>query len=122
MSLVAAARRNASGAGGPGAAASLEALWRALEEVMDPEIPISLVDLGLIYDIRATAGIVQVDLTFTATACPCMAFIKQDIEERLLREPGVDQVVIHEVWNPAWTKGRITERGREQLRQLGISM
>ena len=122
MSLVAAARRHAGGSAALEEAVDLDRLWIALEEVMDPEIPISLVDLGLIYDIRATAGIVEVDLTFTATACPCMAFIKQDIEERLLRESGVDQVVIHEVWNPAWTKARITERGREQMRQLGISM
>lgn len=97
-------------------------LWEALEEVMDPEIPISLVDLGLIYDIRAQGGTVEVDLTFTATACPCMAFIKHDIEERLLREEGVGEVRIHEVWNPPWTKDRITPRGRERMRELGVSM
>jgi metal-sulfur cluster biosynthetic enzyme len=97
-------------------------LWAALREVMDPEIPISLVDLGLIYDIRREDGIVDVDLTFTATACPCMAFIRYDIEERLLREEGVETVRIHEVWNPAWTKERITPEGREALRRFGVSM
>jgi len=97
-------------------------LWKALEEVMDPEIPISLVDLGLIYDVRLEGGTAEVDLTFTATACPCMAFIRYDLEERLLREPGVDAVRIHEVWHPAWTKARITDRGREKLRELGVSM
>jgi metal-sulfur cluster biosynthetic enzyme len=97
-------------------------LWDALREVMDPEIPISLVDLGLIYDIRRDGGRVEVDLTFTATACPCMAFIHFDIQDRLLREPGVDEVEVNEVWTPAWTKARITPEGRETLRTFGVSM
>ena len=97
-------------------------LWDALREVMDPEIPISLVDLGLIYDIRQDGGRVEVDLTFTATACPCMAFIHFDIQDRLLREPGVDAVEVNEVWTPAWTKARITPEGRETLRTFGVSM
>jgi metal-sulfur cluster biosynthetic enzyme len=110
-----------------GAAAAREesaeaGLWRALEEVMDPEIPISLVDLGLVYDIRREGATVDVDLTFTATACPCMVFIKQDIQERLLREADVGEVRIHEVWNPPWTKARVTARGREQLKRLGVSL
>jgi metal-sulfur cluster biosynthetic enzyme len=100
----------------------LAPFWRALEEVMDPEIPISLVDLGLIYDVRLASGVVEVDLTFTATACPCMAFIRQDIEERLLREDGVREVRINEVWNPPWSKSRISERGREQMRNMGVSV
>lgn len=97
-------------------------LWDALREVMDPEIPISLVDLGLIYDIRAADGVVEVDLTFTATACPCMAFIHFDIQDRLQREAGVREVRVNEVWDPAWTKARISPEGEEMLRQFGVSM
>ena len=97
-------------------------LWDALREVMDPEIPISLVDLGLIYDIRQEGGTVDVDLTFTATACPCMAFIHFDIQDRLMKEPGVERVEVNEVWTPAWTKARITPEGREALRTFGVSM
>jgi len=97
-------------------------LWDALREVMDPEIPISLVDLGLIYDIRQDGGTVEVDLTFTATACPCMAFIHFDIQDRLQQEPGVEHVEVNEVWTPAWTKARITPEGRETLRTFGVSM
>ena len=97
-------------------------LWDALREVLDPEIPISLVDLGLIYDVRQDGGTVKVDLTFTATACPCMAFIHFDIQDRLQREPGVEDVVVNEVWTPAWTKARITPEGRETLRTFGVSM
>src|SRR5690606_13102761 len=70
----------------PGAAADL---WSALREVNDPEFPISVVDLGLIYGIRRAGARVEVDLTFTATACPCMDFIREDVRDRLLKEPGV---------------------------------
>ena len=97
------------------------ALWRALTEVMDPEIPISLVDLGLIYGVRREGGRVEIDCTFTATACPCMAFIREDIEERLLAEEGVTQVVIHEVWDPPWSTDNMTEHGRTRLRACGIA-
>ena len=97
-------------------------LWDALREVMDPEIPISLVDLGLIYDVRQEGTAVEVDLTFTATACPCMAFIHFDIQDRLQREPGVGEVKVNEVWSPAWTKSRISPEGREMLKTMGVSM
>jgi metal-sulfur cluster biosynthetic enzyme len=97
-------------------------IWDALAEVLDPEIPISLVDLGLIYDVRVDAATVEVDLTFTATACPCMGFIRDDIEQRLLEEPRVQRVTIREVWDPPWTTDRVTARGREQLKRLGYSL
>jgi metal-sulfur cluster biosynthetic enzyme len=98
------------------------ALWAALHEVDDPELPISLVDLGLIYDVRIEAGHVEVDLTFTATGCPCVGFIKQDVEERLLQEPGIDRVTIHEVWDPPWTVDRVTAAGRAKLKSFGVTL
>lgn len=97
-------------------------LWDALREVTDPELPISLVDLGIVYAVREEDGAVEVDLTFTATACPCMAFIHFDIQDRLLRVPGVDRVEVNEVWDPAWTRARISPAGREALRRCGVSM
>lgn len=97
-------------------------LWDALREVMDPEIPISLVDLGLIYDVRRDGTAVEVDLTFTATACPCMAFIHFDIQDRLKQEDGVDEVRVNETWTPAWTKSRISPEGRQTLKTFGVSM
>jgi metal-sulfur cluster biosynthetic enzyme len=96
-------------------------LWAALREVRDPELPISLVDLGLIYAIRCEDAVVEVDLTFTATACPCMDFIRQDITERLLREPGVREVRIREVWDPPWTSDRMTTEGKALLRSYGVA-
>ena len=97
------------------------ALWDALREVQDPEFPISLVDLGLIYDVRKADGVVEVDITFTATACPCMDFIRSDIRERLLQERDVKEVLINDVWDPPWTRERMTEEGRAVLRRFGVA-
>ena len=97
------------------------AAWTALREVMDPEFPISLVDLGLIYDVRRRDRTVEIDLTFTATACPCMDFIHEDIRERLLRETDIDEVKINQVWDPPWTADRISEEGRKVLKNFGVA-
>ncbi len=106
----------------PGRDVATEPLWQALREVMDPEVPVSLVDLGLIYAVRRIEGTVEVDLSFTATACPAMGFIQEDIRERLLAEPDVEDVVTKIVWEPPWTPDRISETGRRQLEGFGISL
>jgi metal-sulfur cluster biosynthetic enzyme len=100
---------------------SVDELWRALCEVADPELPISLVDLGLICDVRRSDGHVDVDLTFTASACPCMAFIVEDVRERLLRVDGVATVRVRDVWDPPWTTDRMTDHGRALLRSFGVA-
>ncbi|HSM03340.1 MAG TPA: metal-sulfur cluster assembly factor [Longimicrobiales bacterium] len=96
------------------------ALLDCLTEVLDPEIPISLVELGLIYGARLEGGVAHVDLTFTATACPCMEFIREDVADRLLQEAWIDDVEIHEVWDPPWSTDRITAEGRAKLKRLGV--
>jgi metal-sulfur cluster biosynthetic enzyme len=95
-------------------------LWLALKEVEDPEIPISVVGMGLIVSIAYADGIVDLQLTFTAMGCPAMDFIQDDIRERLLREPDVDEVRIEIVWDPVWTRKLIREEARETMRGLGI--
>ncbi len=97
-------------------------LWAALEEVHDPEFPMSVVDLGLIYGITREGERVQVQVTFTAMGCPAMDMILDDIRARLLREPGVEVVEIEIVWDPPWTKARLSERGRELLLSWGIAV
>jgi metal-sulfur cluster biosynthetic enzyme len=102
---------------------SVEArLWRALQDVEDPEIPISVVGMGLIVSVayRPQERAVDLELTFTAMGCPAMDFIQDDIRERLLREPEVDEVRIEVVWDPVWTRSRIREDAREKMRSLGI--
>ncbi|MCP4359130.1 MAG: metal-sulfur cluster assembly factor [Chloroflexi bacterium] len=97
-------------------------LWAALEEVEDPEWPISVVDMGLIYGLRLADGRVHIDLTFTAMGCPCMEFIIGDIRERLLQETAVNEVTMEIVWDPPWTRKRLTPRGMEKLKKWGISV
>jgi metal-sulfur cluster biosynthetic enzyme len=100
---------------------SVEArLWLALKEVEDPEIPISVVGMGLIVSIAYADGIVDLQLTFTAMGCPAMDFIQDDIRERLLQEPEVEEVRIEIVWDPVWTRKLIREEARETMRGLGI--
>jgi metal-sulfur cluster biosynthetic enzyme len=97
-------------------------LWSALEDVTDPEFPLSVVDMGLIYGLRREGDSARVQLTFTAMGCPCMDFIIGDIRARLLREPGIRAVEIEIVWDPPWTKNRLTEKGRERLRRVGVTI
>jgi metal-sulfur cluster biosynthetic enzyme len=96
-------------------------LWDALREVTDPELPISVVDMGLIIGLTQQDGIVDVTLTFTAMGCPATEFILDDIRERLLQEPGVWQVNLDVVWSPAWTKARLSEEGIDIMRTWGVS-
>jgi len=97
-------------------------LWTALQDVEDPEIPISVVGMGLIVAIayRPDERAVDLELTFTAMGCPATDFIEDDILERLLAEPEVDEVRIEVVWDPVWTRSRIREDARATMRRLGI--
>jgi metal-sulfur cluster biosynthetic enzyme len=101
---------------------STDRLWAALSEVRDPEMPINLVDLGVVYGIREADGVVEVDLTFTAMGCPASDFILEDIRERLLQEDGIGDVHINIVWNPPWTAARLTEAGRDALETWGLAV
>jgi metal-sulfur cluster biosynthetic enzyme len=97
------------------------ALWDALRDVTDPEIPISVVDMGLIVALSLCDGVAHVKLTFTAMGCPATEFIVDDIRSRLLQEPGVHEVRIETVWDPVWTKARLSEEGIDVMRYWGIS-
>ena len=97
------------------------ALWDALREVMDPEMPLSVVDMGLIVELQQAQAIVNLKLTFTAMGCPAMEFIMDDIRTRLLQEPDVHEVHIEIVWDPVWSKQRLSEEGIAELRSWGIS-
>ncbi|HEY8643654.1 MAG TPA: metal-sulfur cluster assembly factor [Candidatus Dormibacteraeota bacterium] len=94
----------------------------ALTDVQDPEMPINIVDLGLVYGVRRDGARVDVDLTFTAMGCPAYDFLLSDVRERLLQEPGVEEVHIRIVWDPPWTSARLTEEGRDALQLWGLAV
>jgi metal-sulfur cluster biosynthetic enzyme len=83
---------------------------------------VSLVDLGLVYGLDVEGKRVRVRLTFTATACPCMELIEEDIRDRLQREPWIEEVGIERVWDPPWTAARVSEAGRRVLGSVGIAV
>jgi phenylacetate-CoA oxygenase PaaJ subunit len=99
-----------------------EALLDALRDVEDPEIPINIVDLGLVVDVSLAGDFIVIELTFTSMGCPGMDMIVEDVRERLLRIPEVSGVDVKIVWDPVWTKDRLTEEGRNALRECGISV
>jgi metal-sulfur cluster biosynthetic enzyme len=104
-------------------AAVVEArLWEALRHVEDPEIPVSVVGMGLIVsvDYLPAERVASLQITFTAMGCPAMDMIEEDIREALLRDPDVEEVRVETVWDPVWTKDRIRADAREQMRRLGI--
>lgn len=97
-------------------------VWAALREVEDPEMPINLVDLGLVYGIDVGERSVRVQLTFTAMGCPATQMIIDDIRSRILREPGIDDVQVDIVWDPPWSSSRLSEDGRQTLQAWGLAV
>ena len=96
--------------------------WEALRHVEDPEIPVSVLGMGLIvsvaYDPQARRADLQI--TYTSMGCPATEFIESDIREAVLRDPEIDAVEIEVVWDPVWTKDRIRADARATMRRLGI--
>ena len=97
-------------------------IWSALAQIDDPEMPINLVDLGVVYGVALEGRTVRVRLTFTAMGCPATEMIMDDIRERLLREPGVASVDLDVVWDPPWSAARLSGTGREALLAWGLSV
>lgn len=99
-----------------------EKYWQALCEVNDPEFPISVVDMGLIYDIELSSPeAVKVTMTYTSTGCGCMQWIEGDIRNRLLQEKEISEVIINVIWDPPWTTNNMTDKGKMILKNWGVS-
>jgi metal-sulfur cluster biosynthetic enzyme len=105
---------------------SLDELEEAMRDVVDPELGINVVDLGLVYDIRVDENrVALVDMTLTSAACPLTDVIEDQTRSALVGVRGsglVDDVKINWVWMPPWGPDKITEDGREQLRALGFTV
>ncbi|NQV30600.1 MAG: DUF59 domain-containing protein [Candidatus Marinimicrobia bacterium] len=87
----------------------------ALRKVYDPEIPVNLVDLGLIYSIEIKEQIVDVKLTLTATGCPMHMIIAQNVKTAVEAIEGVTEALVEIVWEPRWSPEMISPEGRQSL-------
>jgi metal-sulfur cluster biosynthetic enzyme len=92
----------------------------ALAEVEDPELPISIVDLGLVRSVMVDGTTVRVGITFTSIACPCTDVLREDVQARLQQLDGVARVEVEEVFEP-WSRDDVTEEGRLALLALGVT-
>ena len=91
----------------------------AICTVFDPEIPVNIYELGLIYDVKIEAsGVVTVVMTLTAPACPSAQMLPLEVESRVREVPGVTDVKVDVVWDPPWTPDRMSEAARLQLGML----
>jgi phenylacetate-CoA oxygenase PaaJ subunit len=96
------------------------AVWDALRSVSDPEYPLSIVDLGMVYAVRVAGGAVHVDMTFTSIGCPAIDMLVHDVQEAVTAVPAVTAVTVEVVWDPPWTRDCITDRGRRVLAMYGV--
>ncbi|MHA6794785.1 metal-sulfur cluster assembly factor [Pseudonocardia bannensis] len=103
---------------------SIDDLEEAMRDVVDPELGINVVDLGLVYGIQVDNSVATIDMTLTSAACPLTDVIEEQARAALTGPGGsgglVDDIKINWVWMPPWGPEKITEDGREQLRALGF--
>jgi probable FeS assembly SUF system protein SufT len=99
---------------------SEQAVWEALKTCFDPEIPVNIVDLGLVYDLaveKSPAGkhVLEVKMTLTAPGCGMGPVIAEDARQKIARLPDVESAKVHIVWDPQWTPQMISDTGRKVL-------
>jgi metal-sulfur cluster biosynthetic enzyme len=97
-------------------------VFAELYEVEDPEMPISVVDLGLIYGVAVEDGHATVTMTLTYTGCPARDYLREDVRQAAERADGVDTAEVELVWSPEWNLELVTEAGKRDLREFGVSV
>ncbi len=107
---------------GEGATGTERQVWDALYAVEDPEMPVSIVDLGLIYGVSVEDGEAIVEMTLTYTGCPARRMLLEDVEAAAAGADGVGSASVELVWSPPWSVELVTDDGREALREFGLSV
>lgn len=91
-------------------------VWQALKQVYDPEIPVNVADLGLIYEVTEfPINNIHIQMTVTSPYCPAAVFLPQQVEDAARKVPGVNDVHVELIYDPPWTRARITEEGKRIL-------
>lgn len=93
----------------------MEKVYAQLKEVYDPEIPVNIVDLGLVYDVKVDGPKCQVTMTLTSQACPEARTIPDMVRRRVNTIEGIAETAVEVVWEPQWTPQRISPEGRKIL-------
>ncbi|MDD3648862.1 MAG: iron-sulfur cluster assembly protein [Candidatus Hydrothermia bacterium] len=93
-----------------------------LKEIYDPEIPVDIYNLGLVYAIEINGKDVNILMTFTAVGCPLVGTLSEEVREKLNEIQGIGKVKVEVTWEPRWTPDMITEEGREKLRSFGYNV
>jgi len=99
-----------------------EAVYAVLKSIYDPEIPVNIVDLGLIYGLKIEGDHVEILMTLTMPGCPMGAYIVREVEEKVKGIEGVNSVKVDITLDPPWSINRITEEGKNILRGMGINI
>jgi len=94
-------------------------VYAVLKECYDPEIPVNIVDLGLVYEIKILDDWVGVKMTLTAPGCPAHTWITKNVRERLLEIPGVRDAEVRIVWEPVWEPKMMSEEAKRILNWQG---
>lgn len=92
-----------------------EQVYDALQQCFDPEIPVNIVDLGLVYDVQVKDDHVNVVMTLTARGCPAHTFISEDVRTQVAKIPGVKTANVQVVWDPPWDPSRMSDTAKRQL-------
>lgn len=94
---------------------NVEHVWQALRTVYDPEIPVNIADLGLIYEVELVEDKAQIKMTLTAPGCGMGPVLVAEVEERVAQAPGVGAVEIELVFDPPWSRDKMTEEAQLEL-------
>jgi len=97
-------------------------VWDALYDTEDPEMPVSIVDLGLIYGVVVEDGLARVDMTLTYSGCPARDMLMDEVEREVAAVEGVDEVEVRLVWSPEWSLELVTDQGKNDLKEFGLSV
>lgn len=97
-------------------------VWETLYAIEDPEMPVSIVDLGLIYGVEVEDGLARIDMTLTYSGCPARDMLTTQVEEDAAAVDGVDEVEFRLVWSPEWSLELVTDQGKADLKEFGLSV
>lgn len=96
-------------------------ILKALKECYDPEIPVNIVDLGLIYRLDvAPDGKVNLEMTLTAVGCPVSGWMQETVTDKIRSVPGVTEATVNIVFEPPWSPAKLTPEGKDVLQAMGF--